>query len=116
MNNPCNLLDVLPINVWCCLQVEEELTSDFADQIQWRCQLIIINTGKQYEQNGENLINLDKEYWESCTIWKFADFCKVKHPYEYANQGVDDVIASQFSLPFVPKIDKYPTFLLLIPI
>ena len=67
---------------------------------------------KLFEQNTENLIKI------SCKIrklWLFevSQIFK-KHfltsRYEYANEWVDDVIASQFSIHFVHRNDKHLVF------
>ena len=60
------------------------------------------------EQNSENLMKIG---WKIRKLWNF-EVSQIfrKHfltsPYEYANEWVDDVIASQFSIHFVHRNDK----------
>ena len=60
------------------------------------------------EQNSENLMKIG---WKIRKLWNFEVsqiFRKqfLTSPYEYANEWVDDVIASQFSIHFVHRNDK----------
>ena len=63
---------------------------------------------KFYEQNSENLMKIG---WKIRKLWhsEVSQIFK-KHfltsRYEYANEWVDDVIASQFSINFVHRNDK----------
>ena len=60
------------------------------------------------EQNSKNLMKIG---WKIRKLWNF-EVSQIfrKHfltsPYEYANEWVDDVIASQFSIHFVHRNDK----------
>ena len=70
--------------------------------------LILEERVKFSEQNSENLMKIG---WKIRKLWNF-EVSQIfrKHfltsPYEYANEWVDDVIASQFSIHFVHKNDK----------
>ena len=61
-----------------------------------------------FEQNSENLMKIG---WKIRKLWHFevSQIFK-KHfltsRYEYANEWVDDVIASQFSIHYVHRNDK----------
>ena len=60
------------------------------------------------EQNSENLMKIG---WKIRKLWNFEISQIFKKQfltsrYEYANERVDDVIASQFSIHFVYRNDK----------
>ena len=72
------------------------------------CNLISEERVKFSEQNSENLMKIG---WKIRKLWNFEVsqiFRKqfLTSPYEYANEWVDDVIASQFSIHFVHRNDK----------
>ena len=61
-----------------------------------------------FEQNSENFM---KSSWQIRKLWHFeVSHIFKKHfltsRFEYANEWVDNVIASQFSIPFVHRNDK----------
>ena len=76
--------------------------------IQNRFNLISEKRVKNFEQNSENLMKIS---WKIRKLWHFevSQILK-KHfltsRYEYANEWVDEVIASQFSIHFVHRNDK----------
>ena len=78
------------------------------EEIQNRFNLISEERVKYFEQNSENLMKIG---WKIRKLWHFevSQIFK-KHfltsHYEYANEWVDDVIASQFSIHFVHRNDK----------
>ena len=78
------------------------------EEIQTRFNLISEERVKTFEQNTENLMKIGWKIWK---LWNFEvlQFFK-KHlltsRYEYANEWVDDVIASQFSIHFIHRNDK----------
>ena len=78
------------------------------EEIQTRFNLISEERVKIVEQNTENLMKIG---WKIRKLWHFevSQFFK-KHfltsRYEYANEWVDDVIASQFSIHFIHRNDK----------
>ena len=78
------------------------------EEIQTRFNLISEERVKILEQNSENLMKIG---WKIRKLWHFevSQIFK-KHfltsRYEYANEWVDDVIASQFSIHFVHRNDK----------
>ena len=76
---------------------------------------------KKFEQNSENLMKIG---WKIRKLWHFeVSQIFTKHfltsRYEYANEWVDDVIASQLAIYFVHKILKIlifcPSFWLYVP-
>ena len=80
----------------------------FKEEIQTKFNLISEERVKKIEQNSENLMKIG---WKIRELWHFevSQFFK-KHfltsRYEYANEWVDDVIASQFSIHFIHRNDK----------
>ena len=84
-----------------CIDVVKEV-------IQNRINLISEDRVKNLEQKSENLIKIG---WKIRKLW-FFEVSQIfkKHfltsRYEYANEWVDDVIASQFSIHFVHRNDK----------
>ena len=80
----------------------------FKEEMQIRFNLISEERVNNFEQNTENLIEIG---WKIRKLWHFevSQFFK-KHfltsRHEYANEWVDDVIASQFSIHFIHRNDK----------
>ena len=80
----------------------------FKDVIRNRFNFILEERVKFSEQNSENLMKIG---WKIRKLWNFEISQIFKKQfltsrYEYANERVDDVIASQFSIHFVYRNDK----------
>ena len=78
------------------------------DVIRNRFNFILEERVKFSEQNSENLMKIG---WKIRKLWNFEISQIFKKQfltsrYEYANERVDDVIASQFSIHFVYRNDK----------
>ena len=71
--------------------------------------LILEERVQNFEQNSENLIENQLKNKEVMTLWNFANFQETfldQSIYEYANEWVDDVIASQFSIHLYTEMTK----------
>ena len=80
----------------------------FKEEIQNRFNLISEERVKYFKQNSENLMRIG---WKIRKLWHFEVsqiFKKqfLTSQYEYANEWVDDDIASQFSINFVHRNEK----------
>ena len=78
------------------------------DVIRNRINFILEERVKFSEQNSENLMKIGRKIRK---LWNFEISQIFKKQfltsrYEYANERVDDVIASQFSIHFVYRNDK----------
>ena len=80
----------------------------FKGEIRNRFKLISEEKVKIYEQNSENLMKIGWKIRKLMTLWNFANFQQtfLTSRYDYANEWVDDVIASQFSIHFVHRNEK----------
>ena len=89
-----------------------KLSCGFKGEVRTWSNLILEERVKFSEQNSENLMKIG---WKIRKLWHF-EVSQIfrKHfltsPYEYANEWVDDVIASQFSIHFVHRNDKNVIF------
>ena len=84
----------------------------FKDVIRNRFNFILEERVKFSEQNSENLMKIG---WKIRKLWNFEISQIFKKQfltsrYEYANERVDDVIASQFSIHFVYR--NYKNFVI----
>ena len=78
------------------------------EEIQNRFNIISEGIVKLFEQNSENVMKIS---WKIRKLWYFdVSLIFKKHFltswYENANEWVDDVIASQFPIPFVQRNDN----------
>ena len=83
----------------------------FKEEIQNKINLISEERVKILEQNSENLMKIG---WKIRKLWHFEVSQIIKKhfltsQYEYANEWVDDVIASQFSIHSVHR--NYKNFI-----
>ena len=82
--------------------------------IQARFRLIQQKEINNFKQNNENLMKIGlkiRKIW-NCAVLQFFTKHFLITRYEYANEWVDGVIASQFSIQFVHRNDKNLIFLL----
>ena len=84
----------------------------FKDVIRNRFNFILEERVQFSEQNSENLMKIG---WKIRKLWNFEISQIFKKQfltsrYEYANEWVDDVIASQFSIHIVYRNDKNVIF------
>ena len=91
----------IDLNTW----LEVEIVKDV---IRNRFNFILEERVKFSEQNSENLMKIG---WKITKLWNFEISQIFKKQfltsrYEYANERVDDAIASQFSIHFVYRNDK----------
>ena len=81
---------------------------NFKGELQNRFNIISEERVKFCEQNSENLMKIG---WKIRKLWHFEVLQHfLTSRYEYANEQVDDVIASLLAIYFVHKILKHSIF------
>ena len=76
-------------------------------EIRNRFNLISEERVKKFKQNSENLMNIGwkiRKLWHFEILQIFAKHFNWRHRYQYANEWVDDVIASLLAIYFVHNI------------